>query len=193
MRVLAALVLCVAVVVPAQAADAAPHKHKAKQKHARRCHKAPKRRGRAHGSRRARRCAAKRKAVAKHLAPKTLSPSQSLQPLGPAAGPPVAGGGPTTSLGRYLSVGGKEFSLQLSRPALAAGAVTLEFRNIGEDPHDLVLSPDDGSHARLASFGETASGGLVTQSLTLPAGRYYLFCSLPNHESLGMSAHLRVQ
>ena len=60
---------------------------------------------------------------------------------------------------------------------------------------DLVLSPDDGSHAPLASFGETPPDRYQpqTQSLTLPAGRYYLFCSLPNHEALGMSAHLRVQ
>jgi plastocyanin len=70
--------------------------------------------------------------------------------------------------------------------------VTVELRNVGEDPHDLVLSPD-GSHSPLASFGETASGGRVTRSLTLPAGRYYLYCSLPNHEALGMSAHLQVR
>ena len=193
MRILAVLVACVTVVLPAQAGAATAHRHKAKHKHARSCHKPLKKRGKAHRSRSRRRCAKKRKATVKHLAPKTIAPTQTPSAAAPLVGSPLAGGAPTAPLGRYLSVSGKEFSLQLSRPALAAGAVTLEFRNVGEDPHDLVLSPDDGSHTALASFGETGSGGVVTQPLTLPAGRYYLFCSLPNHEALGMSAHLRVQ
>jgi plastocyanin len=193
MRILAALVACVAVALPAQVAAASAHRQKAGHKHSRSCHKALKRRGKAHRSRSRPRCPRKRRSPRKHLAPRATAPTQAPSSGAPVVGSPFGGGAPTTPLGRYLSVSGKEFSLQLSRPALAAGDVTLEFRNVGEDPHDLVLSPDDGSHTAVASFGETGSGEIVTQSLTLPAGRYYLFCSLPLHESLGMSAHLRVQ
>ena len=33
--------------------------------------------------------------------------------------------------------------------AVAAGRVTVELRNVGEDPHDLVIGPDDGTHTPL--------------------------------------------
>ena len=185
MRILAALTLCFALLVPIQAADGAAHHRK--HKHAKRCHKAKKRRGHHRA-----RCAHKRKRRSvKHPASKGKLPALS-SPTAPA-GSPLIGPVPGPPLGRYLSVSSREFSLSLSRPALAAGSVNIELRNVGEDPHDLVLSPDDGSHTPLASWGETASGGVVTKPLTLPAGRYYLFCSLPNHEALGMSAHLSVR
>jgi uncharacterized cupredoxin-like copper-binding protein len=62
---------------------------------------------------------------------------------------------------------------------------------LGEDPHNLVLSPDDGSHTPLASFPETDPGGLTKRTLSLSAGRYLLWCSLEGHEALGMRATLR--
>jgi uncharacterized cupredoxin-like copper-binding protein len=37
------------------------------------------------------------------------------------------------------------------------------------------------------------SGEVLSQSLSLSAGRYYLFCSLDGHEALGMRARLGVQ
>ena len=86
-----------------------------------------------------------------------------------------------------------EFRLTLSRPALAAGPVTVELRNVGEDPHNLIVSPDDGSHSVIAAFAETPSGDLLTQGMNLPAGKYYLWCSLEGHEAAGMSARLRVE
>jgi hypothetical protein len=208
-RVLAA-VLCVAATIlcPATAfadSDRAPPaagtaKAKAKKKKspARRCGKSRKVRRvakakakpRSHMKRR--RCPAKRKAFKRKTGG---SPAPKAVPGGPnpLAGSPLGGGPAGPPLGRYLSVSAKEFSLQLSRPALAAGQVTLELRNNGEDPHDLVLSPDDGSHTRLASFGETQPSEVATQSQTLSPGSYYLFCSLPGHESFGMYAHLKVR
>jgi uncharacterized cupredoxin-like copper-binding protein len=89
-------------------------------------------------------------------------------------------------------VSAREWSLTLSRPVVGAGNVTVELRNVGEDPHDLVLSPDDGTHTRLAGFSETGPGQLAKLKLPLPAGRYLLWCSLAGHEALGMKATLRV-
>ena len=71
--------------------------------------------------------------------------------------------------------------------------MTIELRNVGEDPHNLVVSPDDGSHTPLAGWAETDPGGVLRQSVTLGAGRYLLFCSLEGHEAAGMSVRLRVE
>jgi len=79
--------------------------------------------------------------------------------------------------------------LTLSRPLVAAGPVTIELRNGGEDPHDLVLEDDDA--AEVGRFAELPPGGLVSQSVVLPAGTYQLFCSLPGHRAAGMKAMLK--
>jgi hypothetical protein len=100
---------------------------------------------------------------------------------------------PAPSLPRFLSVSSREWSLTLSRPVVGAGSVTVELRNVGEDPHNLVVSPDDGSHAPLAEWAETAPGEHLRRAVTLTAGRYLLFCSLEGHEAAGMSARLRVE
>ena len=143
-------------------------------------------------ARKRRRCSRKRKA-AKRPAPTAWAPRQVARTGSPAFDQPPSAWNPEAPLGRYLSVSVKEYRLQLSRPALAAGSVTVELRNVGEDPHDLVVSPDDGSHSVVTAFPETPPGGLDSRGLQLPAGRYYLFCSIDGHEALGMSALLRVQ
>jgi hypothetical protein len=126
--------------------------------------------------------------------------------LAPFAGGPVApgggdggsgggsgGGGPAPALGRFVSVAAREWSLTLSRPVVASGSVTVELRNVGEDPHNLVVSPDDGSHTPVSTWAETDPGALLRQTVTLDAGQYLLWCSLEGHEADGMSARLRVE
>jgi hypothetical protein len=93
---------------------------------------------------------------------------------------------------RFVSVAAREFSLTLSRPLVGAGAVTVELRNSGEDPHNLVVSPE-GTHSALASFSEIGPGTYERRSVALAPGRYQLWCSLEFHEGLGMSTTLRVQ
>jgi plastocyanin len=73
-----------------------------------------------------------------------------------------------------------------------AGDVRVELRNSGEDPHNLVVSPE-GTHSPLASFSEIDPGTYERRSVTLTPGRYQLWCSLELHEGLGMSTTLRVQ
>jgi hypothetical protein len=93
---------------------------------------------------------------------------------------------------RFVSVAAREFSLTLSRPLVGAGAVTVELRNNGEDPHNLVVSPE-GTHTPLATFTELDPGLYERRAVSLEPGRYLLWCSLEFHEGLGMSTTLRVQ
>jgi plastocyanin len=125
------------------------------------------------------------------------------EPLAERLIPPVPGALPGTpgpipgvtppALGRFVSVAAREFSFTLSRPIVGAGSVTVELRNVGEDPHNLVISPDDDSHTQLASWVDTDPGTTLRKSVTLAAGRYQLWCSLADHEQQGMSVDLVVQ
>jgi hypothetical protein len=106
----------------------------------------------------------------------------------PAPTPPA----PDPVLPSFVSVGAKEFSLTLSRPLVGRGGVRVELRNNGEDPHNLVVSPE-GTHTPLASFSTLGPGTYERRSVTLDPGRYQLWCSLEGHEAKGMSVTLRVQ
>jgi hypothetical protein len=133
------------------------------------------------------------------LRPPALERFVPLTGPAPAPGaPPPSGGAPSQSpppagLSRFVSVAAREWSLTLSRPVVGTGSVTIELRNVGEDPHNLVVSPDDGSHTPLATWAETNPDGVLRQSVALPTGRYFLFCSLDGHEASGMSVRLRVE
>jgi hypothetical protein len=113
-----------------------------------------------------------------------------LTPAPPGTTPPAPGPAPVVP--SFVSVGAKEFSLTLSRPLVGKGSVRVELRNNGEDPHNLVLSPE-GTHTPLASFSTLDPGAYERRSVTLDPGRYQLWCSLEGHEAKGMSVTLRVQ
>ena len=111
-----------------------------------------------------------------------------LTPVAPAPAPPA----PDPVLPSFVSVAAKEFSLTLSRPLVGRGGVRIELRNNGEDPHNLVVSPE-GTHTPLTSFSTLDSGTYERRSVTLDPGRYQLWCSLEGHEAKGMSVTLRVE
>ena len=118
----------------------------------------------------------------------TLAPSRPAPaPIQPGAFAPAP-----VPAARYVSVQAREFYLTLSRPVVGVGEVTIELRNTGEDPHNLVVSPE-GTHDPLLSFADHEPGEVSAANLTLPAGRYYLWCSLEGHEAAGMHATLGVQ
>ena len=135
--------------------------------------------------------AAVRRPVAERLA--AVAPGTPALGGDPGGGGQGDSGGSSPALGRFVSVAAREWSFKLSRPVVAAGSVTVELRNVGEDPHNLVVGPDDGSHSALAGWADTEPGALLRQAVTLPAGQYLLWCSLAGHEQLGMSARLRVE
>jgi hypothetical protein len=122
-----------------------------------------------------------------------VGPGRSATP-GPTPGPdePQGPGSEAPALSRFVSVAAREFSLTLSRPLVGTGAVTVELRNNGEDPHNLIVSPE-GTHTPLAAFSEIDPATYERRSVTLEPGRYQLWCSLESHEGLGMTTTLRVQ
>jgi len=90
-----------------------------------------------------------------------------------------------------VQVVAKEFGFALSRQSIAAGWAIIELRNAGEDAHDLELRRIGGTH--VYAWPITQPGGVVDREVKLQPGRYLLFCSVPGHRRLGMTATLRVR
>jgi hypothetical protein len=127
-----------------------------------------------------------------HRVPARASADRLVDLLQPAPRRPADPAPRTPVLPSFVSVSAKEFSLTLSRPLVGKGGVRVELRNTGEDPHNLVLSPE-GTHTPLASFSTLDPGTYERRSVTLAPGRYQLWCSLEGHEAAGMNVTLRVQ
>jgi hypothetical protein len=121
------------------------------------------------------------------------APAPAVDPAPAVTAPPVAPptSDPAPATLTRLQTTAREWSLTLSRPAIAAGALSLQLVNAGEDAHDLHVRPSAGG-ADLLSASSTAPGTTTTISGSLPAGTYTLYCSLPGHEAAGMHATLTV-
>jgi plastocyanin len=109
---------------------------------------------------------------------------------GPKADDPDAPSGPP---GRVLAtereLSPTQLQLQLSRASVAAGTTIVEQYNAGSDPHNLILEREG---AVAFSFPTLDPGGDQRQTLTLTHGSWTLYCSLLNHQDLGMQATLTV-
>lgn len=117
------------------------------------------------------------------------------QPGTPGSTPPPGGSPPNApppALGRSMSVTAREFFFTTSRAALAAGSQTIELRNWGEDPHNLVISPNDGSHSPLVTWEDQDPDSFAVKDTALGPGGYLLWCSLNGHEAAGMATTIRV-
>lgn len=120
--------------------------------------------------------------------PAAAAPVLAAPSLPPA--PPAPDPQPEPESNR-LSVKAAEFYFVLSRPSVAPGAVTIELNNQGEDPHNLNLQRE-GDEGEPFQLPETDSLDRSVASFDLPAGKYRLWCSLPEHEEDGMTATLGV-
>ena len=69
-----------------------------------------------------------------------------------------------------------------------AGRITLVFRNLSPLKHDVRLEIGE------KEFGGTKAIGTGTTKIvvTLKAGKYHFYCSVPGHEAAGMSGYLTV-
>jgi uncharacterized cupredoxin-like copper-binding protein len=81
-----------------------------------------------------------------------------------------------------------EFKIALPGTKLKAGPVTFDVKNAGQIEHDLVVT-GNGITKGTPLF---AGGQSKTLEVTLKAGEYKLFCSVPGHEAAGMLAHITV-
>ena len=107
------------------------------------------------------------------------------QPKPPASKPPAP-----RPLGHVQAVA-REFSITLSRTTLAAGAASIELDNLGQDPHDLRVERVDAPSIGV-SFDLARPGNVSSRKLQLSPGTWKLYCTLPGHAALGMSATLTV-
>jgi len=90
-----------------------------------------------------------------------------------------------------VGVSATEFHLTLSRPSVKAGVVQIELQNDGQDPHDLRVRRVGGTHT--FSIPLVAPGNRRTLAIHVKPGSYRLWCSVANHQQLGMQALLRVR
>jgi plastocyanin len=111
-------------------------------------------------------------------------------PVPAAPAPPSLDPEPEPEANR-LAVKAAEFYFVLSRPSVEPGQVTIELNNRGEDPHNLNLMLEGGGGEPMV-LPETDSEERSVAAFDLPAGKYKLWCSLPEHEEQGMAATLQV-
>jgi plastocyanin len=113
-------------------------------------------------------------------------------PLPPSPGPVPA---PTPTppgpvpLPKRTSVDLDEWRVSPAYRTLAAGQVEFNAANLGEDDHDFSIRRDATPlRSVFLAPGESAS-----VRVTLAAGEYTLYCSLPSHEGYGMRAKVAVR
>ncbi|MDX6651222.1 MAG: Copper binding protein plastocyanin/azurin family [Solirubrobacterales bacterium] len=105
---------------------------------------------------------------------------------------PAATSASDASPTRLLATG-FEFDVRVSTGTVNPGRAIVQFRNTGEDPHDLTIQRSDAG-APLASTGEVQPGGLVKIDTRLrKASHFYFYCSLLDHRQLGMEALVKVR
>jgi uncharacterized cupredoxin-like copper-binding protein len=103
-----------------------------------------------------------------------------------------------------------EFSILAETPQVAAGEITFDVVNTGEDVHEVIVIKSDLDISALppskvrgevdeAAVGEYVGGwedvqpaALASGTLTLGPGRYILLCNLTNHYAKGMVSTLQV-
>jgi len=95
-------------------------------------------------------------------------------------------------LSSRLQVKAYDYGFILSRPAVKAGRVTIEFFNTGEDTHNLRLKRLH-SRARIRGTRDVERSERLTRTFRLRPGTFRLFCSLPGHAKAGMNARLQVR
>jgi plastocyanin len=173
---LAVLILAAAVALPAPADSPASPSAAPSAKH--RCKQKAKKRSAKQDRGRKKRCRKKRGATG----PAAGKPGKQADPAGPS-GPP----GRLLATTRELSP--TQLQMQLSRASLSPGNTIVEQYNAGEDPHNLIFERQ-GTVA--FSFPTLDPGLTQRQTVNLARGTWTLYCSLLNHQSLGMQATLTV-
>jgi plastocyanin len=90
---------------------------------------------------------------------------------------------------RTVQVKEREFTIELSRAKLAPGTYDFDLSNDGKLAHDLTIQ---GPNVNKAHTPVIAGGTKATLHVTLAAGEYDLYCSVPGHKQAGMDVKLKV-
>ena len=133
---------------------------------------------RRHWDRRCRKHVVRRRVRIKHPAPPAPGPSPTPTPT--PAPPPLPS---------RTGVDLDEWRVTPAYRELAAGEVEFNAANLGEDDHDFSIREDATPLKTVA----LAPGESASVRVTLGAGDYTLYCSLPSHEGYGMRAKVTVR
>ena len=85
-----------------------------------------------------------------------------------------------------VPVSEKEFKIALASTALKVGDITFVAKNDGRIPHDLAIKGTSDKTKLIQP------GGTAELKVTLKAGTYELYCSVPGHEAAGMKLNITV-
>ena len=104
------------------------------------------------------------------------------------AKPPAKGGAPASA--HSIPVTESEFKIVLPSATTAPGKVTFAVKNAGKIQHDIaVTGPGLSGLPKTPLLGPGKTANLT---VTLTAGKYTLYCTVPGHKTLGMVATLTV-
>ena len=79
-----------------------------------------------------------------------------------------------------------EFKITLASTNFKAGEITFEAKNEGKIPHDLAIKGTSDKTKLIPP------GGSAELKVTLKAGKYELYCTVPGHEAAGMRLNITV-
>ena len=79
-----------------------------------------------------------------------------------------------------------EFKITVASTDLKAGEITFEVKNDGKIPHDLAIKGTSDKTELIPA------GGTAELKVTLKAGKYELYCTVPGHEAAGMKLNITV-
>jgi plastocyanin len=126
--------------------------------------------------------------------------SSSSSKTSPAATPATTAPATTPTPAPASTAGGQKLSLesnpegQLKYNAASltakAGTVSIDFTNMAPLSHNLTVASASGA---VLGATPTFQGGSKTLSLTLKAGTYKFYCTVPGHRAAGMEGTLTVQ
>ncbi len=122
--------------------------------------------------------------------PAASSAASSAASVSPAASS-TASGSPATSAGATdaTAITVKDFALD-PKDVTVQGDVSLAVTNAGPTIHNVKIK--DAAGTDLGGTKDLKSGESETFTVSIPAGTYTLYCSLPGHESLGIKGTLTV-
>lgn len=101
--------------------------------------------------------------------------------------------GSTTKSGGLTVAADPSGQLKFDKTSLTtkAGTVTITFTNSSSTPHNLTIQK--GADGAVVAATPTFQGGTKALSVSLKAGTYTFFCSVPGHRQAGMVGTLTVR
>jgi plastocyanin len=130
------------------------------------------------------------------VAPGSTPGTGGASPTPPGSGGAAPGRSPAPAGPPHVEVTAEDtaaFRFVLSRPAVPAGEVIVEFVNHGQDEHNLNAVEPAKKETASPPPENTSAGAHLVLALNLHAGSYNLFCSLADHRAKGMEATLKVE